>query len=197
MTDLPWRQQFIEAAKRDQPALTTELGRLHFAQEPNDRTALLLYGDALVGLGRYAEARAAFEHALSLSAPEERRRPLQLLAQLYDARYEAREAERYYREAIAAAPEHASAYIFLGALLAKMGRLEEAEVVHRRATECSEGEIDEAYLNLGLVQRGRGDYVAALGSLRHALSLDPTDTAVQEALADVETVLFRFPAPEA
>ena len=197
MTAFPWRQQFLEASNRDQPALTVELGRLHFAREPDDRTALILYGTALVGLARYAEARAAYEHALSLSPADERRRPLQLLGQLYDARYEAREAERYYREAIAAAPEHTSAYLFLGAMLARMGRLEEAEVVHRQATQCAVGDIDEAYLDLGLVQRGRGDYVGALASLRHALDLDPTDTDVQDALLDVEALLFQFPAPEA
>jgi tetratricopeptide (TPR) repeat protein len=190
-------QRLIDASARDQPALTVELARLHLALCPDDRTALLIYGNALVSLARYAEARAAYEHALALSTTENRASVLRRLGELCDARYEAREAERYYREAIAAAPNHASAYIYLGALLAKTGRLEEAEAIHARATECTEGEIQEALLNLGLVRRGRGDYLGALESLRRAVSLDPTDSAANEALDDIEALLFQFPAPEA
>lgn len=197
MTHHQWLEGLIDASRRELPALAVELGRLHLAANPGDYAALMLYASALVDLARYAEARAALDHALALAPPEKRVRVLRRLGELCDARYEVREAERYYREAIAAAPSDASAHIFLGALLARTGRLEEAESVHRQATRCTAGDIDEAYLNLGLVQRGRGDYVGALSSLRRALELDPTYSAARDALRDVESLLFQFPAPEA
>ena len=192
-----WMERLIDASERDLPALAVELARLHLADNPDDYAGLMLYAGALVDLARYPEARAALEHALTLARPDKRVSVLRRLGELCDALYEAREAERYYREAIAAAPNDASAHIFLGALLARTGRLEEAESVHRQATLCLVGEIDEAYLNLGLVQRGRGDYVGALSSLRRALELDPAYSAAQDALRDVESLLFQFPAPEA
>ena len=144
----PLLQQLIDASTRDQPALTVELARLHLIENPDERPALMMYGGALVELARYAEARAVYEHALAVSPADKRAHVLCRLGELCDARYEAREAERYYREAIVTAPAHASAYIYLGGLLAKTGRLEEAETSHRRATQSTVGEIDEAYLNL-------------------------------------------------
>ena len=187
------RVQLLEAYERDQPALTVELARLYLADEPEDRSVLIIYGEALADMARHAEARAALELALTLSVPGTYASILRLLGRLDEARGALGEAERYYREAIADAPEHASAYIYLGALLARTGRLDEAEALHRQATGCVDGAVDEAYLNLGLVQRARGDYLGALESLRHALVLDPTDSAAQDALLDLEAVLFQFP----
>lgn len=187
------RAQLLEAYERDQPALTVELARLYLAEEPEDRSVLIIYGEALADMARHAEAHAAFEHALKLSAAGNGASVLRLLGRLYDARGELGEAERYYREAIADAPQHASAYIYLGAMLARMGRLDEAQALHLQATSCVDGAVDQAYLNLGLVQRARGDYLGALESLRHALTLDPTDSTAQDALLDLEAVLFQFP----
>jgi tetratricopeptide (TPR) repeat protein len=191
------RAQLLEAYERDQPAVAIELARLYLAESPDDRTALLIYGDALAGLARYPEARAAFEKALELSELDQRATVLRHLGRLYDQRGELREAERYYRDAIASSPQHGTAYIYLGAMLARAGRLEEAEGLHREATECSTGEVHEAYLNLALVQRGRGDYFGALKSLRQALALDPTYEEAQNALIDIERVLFEFPPLDA
>jgi protein O-GlcNAc transferase len=194
------RAQLIAAFERDRPALTAELARLYLAEEPDDRSALLIYAEALTALARYELARTAAERALALAAPGEparRASALRVLGRIHEAQAALPEAERYYREAIAAEPDHASAYLYLGGMLARRGRLDEAEPLHRRATECPDGAVDEAVLNLGLVQRARGDYVAALASLREAVRRDPTDGTAQHALADVEAVLFGFPAPEA
>jgi Flp pilus assembly protein TadD len=102
-------------------------------------------------------------------------------------------AEEWYRRAVQARPTDATSYIYLGAMLAKNGRLDEAEVCHRQATGCLEGCIDEAYLNLGYVLRAQGRYLDALECFREASSRDPLDTDVHEALEDMEQVLFRFP----
>jgi len=115
------------------------------------------------------------------------------LGKLYDNWEKHAEAERYYLEVIDGRPDHTSAYIYLGAMFAKLGRLTEAEELHRRATACSEGEIAEAYLNLALVQRARGDYVGALMNLRKAVELDPEYSDAKDALTDIQTVLFEFP----
>ena len=144
-------------------------------------------------LARYAEARASYERALALLPPEDHERIFRQLGMLAQDQANIQEAEGWYRRAIEALPSDATAYIYLGAMLAKHGRLDDAEVCHRRATECHEGCIDEAYLNLGYVLRAKGQYLDALQCFREALSRDRLDTDAQEALEDIEQVLFRFP----
>jgi tetratricopeptide (TPR) repeat protein len=96
-------------------------------------------------------------------------------------------------QAIDARPEDATAYIYLGVMLAKNGQLDEAEALHRRTTACADGCLDEAYLNLGHVLRAKDRYLDALECFRAALRRDPLYEAAQEALADIEQVLFQFP----
>jgi Flp pilus assembly protein TadD len=103
------------------------------------------------------------------------------------------EAENWLRKAVEARPDDATAYIYLGAMLAKNGRLEEAESWHRRAVQCPEGCIDEAYLNLGYVLRAKEEYLEAWECFREALRRDPLYQAAEEAIEDMEQVLFRFP----
>lgn len=98
-------------------------------------------------------------------------------------------AERCYRRAVDAAPADATYHIFLGALLAHAGRSEEAEAVHRRATGCKVGCIDEAFLNLGLVLRPRERYAEARECFQRALALDPKYKEARRKLEDVESVL--------
>jgi tetratricopeptide (TPR) repeat protein len=160
---------------------------------PNDAWALIYFGTALQGLARYTEARGAFERALSLLPPEDHYRIYRQFGILAQDQADIHEAEGWYRRAIQALPNDATAYIYLGAMFAKNGRLDDAEACHRKATECLEGCIDEAYLNLGYVLRAKGRYLDALQCFREALSRDPLDRDAQEALEDIEQVLFRFP----
>jgi Flp pilus assembly protein TadD len=87
---------------------------------------------------------------------------------------------------VQADPDEATYHIFLGALLAKQGRLDEAEESHRRAIACAEGCIDEAFLNLGFVLRAQERFPEAADCFRHAIHLDPAYRAARQALKDVE-----------
>jgi tetratricopeptide (TPR) repeat protein len=186
-------ERFRIARDAGHQALAIELGKLYLASYPDEAWALIYFGMALQDLARYAEARVAYERALPLMAPEDHQRVYRQLGVLAQDQSDLQEAERWYRRAIEALPNDATAYIYLGAMLAKNGRLDEAEASHRRATECLEGCLDEAYLNLGYVLRAKGQYLDALQCFREALSRDPLDAGTQEALEDIEQVLFRFP----
>ena len=186
-------EQLIAANQAGRPALVVELGRLVLAEQPDLVPALMIYGVALSSLARHAEASVVFEHALRIAPPEEYRRIYQELGHLHCACGELREAEDAYRRAIATAPQDASPYIYLGAMFARMGRLEEAEALHRDATQCIDGCRDEAWLNLGFVLRAQGRYLEALECFRQVLSLDPDDANAAAAVADLEQVLFAFP----
>lgn len=187
-------QQLTDAFARDLPALTIELGRFVLAERPDLAVAHAMVGQAYTSVARYAVAAIALERNLELCEEDSRARALNSLGHLSREKGDFDTAESFYRRSIENAPHKTAGYIFLGAMLAKNGRLEEAEEIHRQATQCSEGDFDEAYLNLGLVLRGKGEYLKSLEALRQSLALDPLDRDTQEAILDIESVLFEFPS---
>jgi tetratricopeptide (TPR) repeat protein len=175
------------------PALTIELAKLYLAQFPDDAWVLIYFGMALQDLARYEEARSAFNRAMAVMPTADHHRLYRQLGLLSQDESKLEEAENWLRKAVEARPDDATAYIYLGAMLAKNGRLEEAESWHRRAVQCPEGCIDEAYLNLGYVLRAKEEYPEAWECFREALRRDPLYQAAEEAIEDMEQVLFRFP----
>jgi tetratricopeptide (TPR) repeat protein len=153
----------------------------------------MFFGMALQDVARYTEARSAYDRALALLPVEDHQRIYQQLGVLEQDQSNLAIAESWYRRAIEAAPDDATGYIYLGAMLAKNGRLDEAEAVHRQTTACANGCIDEADLNLGYVLRAKGLYLDALHCFREALARDPLDPASQAAMEDMDQVLFQFP----
>ena len=186
-------QQLVDAFERDLPALTIEIGRLYLAEFPDEPIALTMIGQAYCSVARFEEATSAYERALTTCAPERRARLLSLLGDVHQAKSDTSAAELFYRRASLESPDDASALIYWGGMLAKNGRLEEGEAILRRAIACTDGCLDEAYLNLGFVLRARGEYLQALDAFREAFRIDSTDQDSLDAILDMESVLFQFP----
>ena len=74
------------------------------------------------------------------------------------------------------------------------GQLAKAEAAYRGAVTAN-GEFAEAHLNLGVVLHAQGNFDAALGPIRRALTLNPAMAKAHYTLADVITigVLLAFP----
>lgn len=84
-------------------------------------------------------------------------------------------------------------HIFLGSCLAQQGKLGEALEAHRKATEFpyKEGELqpDEAWLNIALISRAKGDYQSALEAANTAMTFDPDCSEAQAVAADVSAAI--------
>lgn len=82
---------------------------------------------------------------------------------------------------LALQPDEAFAHMQRGAVLRKLGRLDESEIAYRRALDAG---IDSAELrnNLGNVLRALGRFDEAVEQLEQALSMRPSDTLVQRNL---------------
>jgi tetratricopeptide (TPR) repeat protein len=145
----------------------------------------MLVAEALTDLARYEEAEQAYAKALEYLTTDGKRLALAGLGHLFRAAGDYDQAASWFRKAIEAAPNNAGYRIYLGAVLAKQGRLVEAEEVHRSALECTEGDLSEAHLNLGLVLRARDQFAEAAECFRTAICLDPDYEAARQALADV------------
>ncbi len=142
-------------------------------------------GRAFTDLSRFAEAEAALLRARELAVPKTMLFVYCDLGYMFRCKGDHALAEEWYRRAIDHSPDDTEGYIFLGGLLARSGRLAEAEVLHRRAITCTAGSIDEAYLNLGLVLRAQEQYAEALAAFQSAMKLDPHDVAARRGKRDV------------
>jgi tetratricopeptide (TPR) repeat protein len=181
-------RQMQAASDKKLLCYTVELAKRFVADFPDSPYGWIYFGDSLYGLARYSEAIKAFGHAIRLCPKPKRFMVHARLGHLYSHKGDFRRAEAWYRKAIAGNPSDAGYRVFLGGLLAIAGRLREAEAVHRRATLCKKGCIDEAYLNLGLVLRAQERYAEALTCFRKALKLDPHYKQAKREIADVERV---------
>jgi tetratricopeptide (TPR) repeat protein len=171
------------------PATTIRYGRRYLIDDPENGVAWVYVGQALVEMARYEEAEQAFAKAIEHFPIEKRNIPLGQMGHLFDEAGDYDQAADWYRKAIDSRPGKASNYIYLGGVLAKQGRHHEAEEVLRRGTECAEGCIDEAYLNLGFVLRARERFDEAAECFRQTIRLDPNDREARGALRDVERCL--------
>jgi tetratricopeptide (TPR) repeat protein len=168
------------------PALTIRYAQGFLADYPDHGPAWLLLGIALVEVARYEEAKQAILRAMDLCPVKKRPIALAQMGHLFREAGHYDEAAAWYRQAIQCDLDDASYHIYLGALLAKQGRLDEAEESHRRAITCTEGCIDEAYLNMGFVLRAQERFLEAADCFSQAIRLDPEYRAAREALRDVE-----------
>lgn len=81
-------------------------------------------------------------------------------------------AERYYRELVAVAPDHAPALSNLASLVAKRGGADEADTFYARAVAADPNLLD-ARFNRGNLLRRRGRFAAAVGEYEEILRRAP------------------------
>ncbi len=179
-------QQLRRLSDGPYPALTIRYGRRYLRDYPDHGSAWMALGIALFELARYEEAEQALGKAIEFCPEDKLQCPFSQMGHLFRQQGDFEQAEKWYRKAIFADPADASYYIYLGAMFAKQGRFYEAEENYRTAIQCSEGCIDEAYLNLGLVLRARERFREAAECFREAIRLDPKYRAAKRALRDVE-----------
>ncbi len=167
------------------PALTIVRARAFLAVFPSYGPAWYHLGQALGRLARYDEAQQALLKAIEYCPTERLCLPYAAMGRLFDESGDDGRATEWYRRAIAAGPDDCQGHIYLGGLLARQGRLTEAEEVHRAGTRCTEGCVDEAFLNLGFVLRAQGRFEEAAECFEEALRRDPNYRDARRALRDV------------
>ena len=165
--------RLLKARNAELPALTVLLARRFVAEYPTHGLPWLFLGIALAELARYQEAEQALRKSIRLLSSRKKHFALVHLGHLFKQKGDFPRAAHWYKKVIASTPDDTDGYIYLGGLLGSQGLLNEAEKVHRRATKCGEGCVDEAFLNLGLVLRAQERFEEAAQSLHEAICLDP------------------------
>lgn len=166
-----------------------ELSRELLHNFPDCTVGWLLQGAILYELARYDEAEQVLNEAIQGLSLEHLDHGYVQLAHLHRDRGDYDNAEKWYRKAIELDPDNAGRHVFLGGLLAKRGDFSGAEAAHQKATRCSKGAVDEAFLNLGLVLRAQERYKEALACFERALELTPDYPQAITAKSDIEKAI--------
>jgi tetratricopeptide (TPR) repeat protein len=183
-----WEDHFdaIRTPDAHLPAYSAAVLRDAVKENPKTGIFWLLLGDDLTSLLRFDEAEDALKRGLELTPADKRRNAYSLLGHLADAVGDSSRAEEWYKMAIDNAPRNASGYIYLGALYASLCRMDDAENMHRQGAMCSDGCVDEAYFNLGLVLRAQGRLGEAKECFERAIALEDVEMAMAYASKEVQ-----------
>jgi tetratricopeptide (TPR) repeat protein len=182
------RGMIRSAYRLGQAATTVLLAERWLRTHPDDLGIIHDYAEMLYKMTRYEEAVRVYVDAIE-RFPDGRWGLYNKLGDLYRYRGDFALAEQWYQKAVEERPEEVASYVFVGAVQARQGKLVRAEETHRRATRCTEGPVDEAHHNLGLVLRCQGRFAEAAECFRKALELCPDYPEATEVLQDVEAAL--------
>jgi tetratricopeptide (TPR) repeat protein len=153
---------------------------------PRQYRAWLAYGDVLVDLGQYADARIAFDRA-RLSDPQRPHIEAATAALVADER---RRAEELFRGILQQDPAHVAALCGLAACSLAADRAQDAERLLRHALRQS-AHLPLAFRGLGpaLVQLGKLEEAEAIG--RYLERIEPESPQTWVMIASVATRLMR------
>jgi tetratricopeptide (TPR) repeat protein len=172
--------QPAQAAARDRAMAEYVASQELNADRPESHVNLgLLYA----ATGSYAEARAAFEQALTL---DPRFTPAAVnLADLHRALGQEADAEAVLRSNLAINPEAAALHHALGLLLVRTGRADAALAELQKAAEQAPDEARYAYVH-AVALEGAGQRANAIRALRQVLVRHPNDRDTIWALASYQ-----------
>jgi tetratricopeptide (TPR) repeat protein len=152
---------------------------------PKRSLSWLELGMALTQVARYDEGLKALNRSIRLMKPKYRAIPYAQKGNLFKAKGKYRSAEQWYRRAIEIEPRNADWWAFLGSVLARQGRLNEAKEVWRKQIKLGSGATDEGHLNLGLIYRSEQKYKIALRHAEKAIAIDPNYTEAKSLKSDL------------
>jgi len=168
----------LERIARDTVAYSRERLRL----DPNDGTAWVNLGKALLSQRRLAEAETHFRKAVEVAPDlDEGHYYVGLLHRIQDRPAEARAA---FLKAIQINPNHARAQGNLGFVEAESGRLPEASTHLAEALRLDPKDVLALTL-LGKIRLQQGDRAAARELFRRALALDPRNPDALQGMSSL------------
>lgn len=148
----------------------------HLASKSASRSERIFYAELLGDLRRFNDAEAVLRE---LDLPETHKEYWLVClawARLYRTAGAYESAAAWARRLVELCPDWSVAYIYLGSVLARLGRFDEAVAAYQPATNLPadrENDPDEACLNIALIRRAQCRFDDALTFLDRAIEIDP------------------------
>ncbi len=163
------------------------------ALDPSDTFALMANLNALLGLGRLADAGQLAQSAIK-TYPQESLF-LNFLGEIQYRQGDYQAAEQTYRKSIKLQPDAVQAYANLYAALSWQNRQDEGMKVLQEGLQIRPSAV--LYGNLGNASFVRGDYVTAAAAFERAVSPESGNPAFYLAWANLADTLLWIPGREA
>jgi len=170
-------------------ALTRHLCEQVLADEPSHGPTLIRYAACLVDLSLYEGAAAVLDRAEQVVPLERQQLVLAQRGHLLHAMGDHAGAEMSFVFAHEHDPNDATYLIYAGSAAFSRGDISGAESFARKALECSEGCLDEAYFNLGGYLLAQKKYDEARRCYVRAIEIDPDYEIAKSRLDDLDRLL--------
>lgn len=181
------REQAMEALKKEQFAKAAALFEQALANEPGDKSKIATpYSQALVGGSTSIldtnpkQAESLLQKAIELDPANAE--AFYYLGKLYASKKEYAKAIQSYNKAIDLAPSSPDAFFNLGFLYYARKDYPKAEAMFLKVTELQPAYLDEAYVNLAVVQNLQGKKEESIGNLERALEVNPNNDRAKKYL---------------
>jgi len=140
-------------------------------EDPSDHRALYYIGLGLCGLGQFAQAEAAYRHALTIN-PTDARVWNNLAGLLYEKLQRPAEGVRCLERALKINPDHKQSWSNLATMVGRLGRHQQALVCADRAIAL-DPKLVEAHLHKATAARALGKMDVVREVCQALASLDP------------------------
>ncbi|MGO8836992.1 MAG: tetratricopeptide repeat protein [Limisphaerales bacterium] len=140
-------------------------------EDPSDHRALYYIGLGLCGLGQFAQAEAAYRHALTIN-PTDARVWNNLAGLLYEKLQRPAEGVRCLERALKINPDHKQSWSNLATMVGRLGRHQQALVCADRAIAL-DPKLVEAHLHKATAARALGKIDVVREVCQVLASLDP------------------------
>lgn len=177
------------AIEKEQIAYTRYLCERFLTHHPDHVPTLMRYACSLISLAQYDGAAAALDRAQSRVSAKHLHMVLAQRGHLLEAKGDFLNAERLFTEAHRLDPADATYLIYAGAVAFRRGDIDCARKLASKATDCTEGCIDEAWFNLGGYLLSDKRCHDAADCYRKALEIDPDYQIARHQLEDVELII--------
>lgn len=154
---------------------------------PKRESAIYRAALNLIDIGRLSDAEAHLMRLKWNAAPKPWLIEL-AMGQLRSAQGRLLDAEKHFTKAWKLNPDKTETAIFLADCLFKQEKFDEARRVLLASMEAK-GDLDELYLNLGCIERAKGNYAMARDYFLKALEITPDYSNAQKGLDDVQSFL--------
>lgn len=186
MDKMPNQMEMIKRINvaRKYPGYHLLLARDYLEKYSDSYISNYLYAQALGDLYRYEDAIKVLEKSITLSDFDVVSGFFNI-GLLYAGKKEFQTAIDYFKKCIEIKPERADYYSNTAMAFIRMGMFDKAEEYYQKAIQCTDGYVDEAYLNYGYLFRAQERFPDALDAFKKAIELDPEYEKAHLAIKDI------------
>ncbi len=184
-------REIVSADNKELNACVIELAESFLNDFPDSQGTWLIYSLALYRIDKFKKAKKALFKTIELTKESDDNFCWLLcrMGRIYENSGHFHKAIEWYTKAHNSNPFEATFLIYQGVMFLRIEKYDQATEALLKATNCTEGCIDEAFYNLGVVRIAQKRYEEALFCFENALEIDHKYKEAKQQIKDMKQVL--------